>query len=1018
METAFSSIVFAEPERARANLEQVAPRLPASLWAKLPALLSQVPDPDASLAYLDRFLSPDLSPAADALHGVQGIGQRVRYLEEHPVALHHLLVLFSYSRYLSEFVLQQPQLIAWLHGPARHLPAPASGLEELKSPEDLVEEFARFEAISREGNPASVLVRFKRREYLRITLRDVLGLATMAETALELSHLADVLLERALLMAALRIEHDYGSPQFTDPDGRTHATRMSILSLGKLGGQELNYNSDIDLLFLYGHQGQTTGGGQGKATNAEYFTRLAQEVLHLITEPTPEGAVYRVDMRLRPQGGEGDLATLLPSALEYYRHRAREWELQMLIKARGSAGDHEQSRDFLQEVQPLVYRSEFHFPVVEAVLNAREEMTRGLRKRAASSNRTPTWNVKLSPGGIRDIEFLAQCLQRLYGGSDHWLRSPSTLLALGRLHDKGHLTGRDFFRLSAAYQFLRKVEHRLQLRDGLQRHTLPEAAGSLERLARRCGLEPGPADARSPREILLDRVAQHFSDVREIYERILTGPGPEPSAGEDAARSDPSTGSMLRRLRTEYPAVSAAAALASDDRPEAEATLVRRGLLRFLSSAALQPKLMAQLESHPEWVSSAAKVLARSDLAVDLLSWNPEEVSAVADPGLAGFRGALPQLERGVPLNAQAAEDAMSGLRVAYRRGVLATLVRALLGTSQPFDNFRALTQLAEEAIQRALDLASIMNQDTADLEGAPFAVLALGRLGTGEMDIGSDVDLIFLVDEGLSVEVRERWRLLAERFIHIASSQTREGLLFPVDTRLRPRGTDGETLQTVSYLKEYFQSEAQAWEAATFLKARPVAGNSYLGMEALRQVHECIVRRFSEPHVLARDLSHTRQRLEREGADPDRPLGQKGEFKKMAGGFFDIEYVLAFLFLTRVLPNEQLTEAVLSERRGHVLRQIALLESLGPKISGLGSTEAQTLRAGAMLYRSIDHALRIVTGRAANHLPESGMADRVRRLLEQWQFPLPEGIEAAVETTRRHVRSLYEHTVVSAAES
>ncbi|HYB61711.1 MAG TPA: hypothetical protein VEH50_09550, partial [Methylomirabilota bacterium] len=130
------------------------------------------------------------------------------------------------------------------------------------------------------------------------------------------------------------------------------------------------------------------------------------------------------------------------------------------------------------------------------------------------------------------------------------------------------------------------------------------------------------------------------------------------------------------------------------------------------------------------------------------------------------------------------------------------------------------------------------------------------------------------------------------------------------------------------------------------------------------------------------------------------------------------IEYVLAFLFLTRVLPNEQLTEAVLSERRGHVLRQIALLESLGPKISGLGSTEAQTLRAGALLYRSIDHALRLVTGRAANHLPESGMADRVQRLLEQWQFPLPEGIEAAVETTRRHVRSLYEHTVVLAAES
>jgi glutamate-ammonia-ligase adenylyltransferase len=238
--------------------------------------------------------------------------------------------------------------------------------------------------------------------------------------------------------------------------------------------------------------------------------------------------------------------------------------------------------------------------------------------------------------------------------------------------------------------------------------------------------------------------------------------------------------------------------------------------------------------------------------------------------------------------------------------------------------------------------------------------------------------------------------------------------LLFPIDTRLRPRGGDGETLQTSSYLREYFNGEAQAWEAATFLKARPIAGNLALGAEALRQVHECIARRFSDPKPLARDLAKMRQRLEREGADPDRPIGQKGEFKRMAGGYYDVEYVVAFLFLTRVLHNEHPTEQSLIEGRGHVLRQIALLEATGH----LGSTEAQTLRAGAMLYRSIDHALRIVTGRSANHLPETTMAQRVVRLLEQWQFPLPEGIEAAVETTRRHVRGIYEHTVVRTAES
>jgi len=1012
MDAAFSAVTFAEPERAKANLAQVAPRLPESLWAKLPALLAQVPDPDTALNYLERYLT--VTDANDP-----GAGPRsVRYLEQHPVALHHLLVLFSYSRYLSESVIQQPSLVAWLHGPARHGPATSSSLEELKSPEDLFEEFAQFEAISGDDDPTRVLIRFKRRQYLRITLRDVLGLATLAETTLDLSHLADVLLERALRVAAYRLERDYGIPQYIDAEGRQQPTRMTIISLGKLGGQELNYSSDIDLLFLYGHLGQTSGGAQGTATNAEYFTHLAQEVLHIVTEPMAEGAVYRVDLRLRPQGREGDLASSLPAALDYYRSRAREWELQMLIKARGSAGDASVSRSFLEEVQPLVYRREFHLAVVEAVLNAREQITRGLRRRARTTGHTAAWNVKLSPGGIRDIEFLAQCLQRLYGGADPWLRSPSTLFALGRLHDKGHLSGRDFFRLSAAYQFLRRVEHRLQLRDGLQRHTLPEPADALERLARRCGVEAGPADARSPGALLLSRLTEHFKDVREIYERILSGSGPEPSAGKDAAAADPGTGAMLRRLRQEYPSVAAMVSLASDERPDEEALFVRRGLTRFLESAVLQPKVMAQLSARPEWVLIAAEVLSRSDLAVDLLSSNPEEISAVADPGLAGFRGALPQIAVGEPLTPQAVEDAMTALRVAYRRGVLATLVRALLGSSHPFDSFRGLSELAEQALARALELAAAMNQVDVDLASSPFSILALGRLGTGEMDIGSDVDLVFLVDDSLSADEREKWRLVADRLVHIASSHTREGLLFPVDTRLRPRGGDGETLQTTSYLRRYFDSEAVAWEAATFLKARPIAGNLTLGAEALRQVHECLVRRFSEPKSLARDLAHMRQRLEREGADPDRPIGQKGEFKRMAGGYYDVEYVVAFLFLTRVLRDERPTDQSIIEGRGHVLRQIALLEAKGPSVSGLGSTEAQTLRAAAMLYRSIDHALRIVTGRSANHLPESTMAQRVVRLLEQWQFPLPEGIEAAVETTRRHVRGLYEHTVVRAAES
>jgi glutamate-ammonia-ligase adenylyltransferase len=411
---------------------------------------------------------------------------------------------------------------------------------------------------------------------------------------------------------------------------------------------------------------------------------------------------------------------------------------------------------------------------------------------------------------------------------------------------------------------------------------------------------------------------------------------------------------------------------------------------------------MSQLESRPEWIARAAEVFARSELAVDMLSRHPEEVPVVADPGLVGFRGPLPE-PRGPGI-----EDAMAAVRIGYRRGILATVVRALLGATQPFETFAALTRLAEDALRCTLELATRGTLGATDLAAGPFAVLALGRLGSGEMDVGSDADLVFVADETLPAESREPWRHLAERFVHVAGSHTREGLLFPVDTRLRPRGGEGEILQSQAYLSEYFRTEAQAWEAATFLKARPVAGNLELGARTVRQVHAILAERFSCPTELARQLAHTRERLETEGADPARMLGPKGEFKKVAGGHYDVDYIVAFLFLTRGLPHRLSTG-------GHVLRQIAALESAAPEASGLTTTQAQTLRTAALLYRSLDHALRLVTGRPANRLPEPALAQRVARLLGNWNLTPGESLEGVVEATRRQTRALYEQIVLAA---
>ena len=343
----YSTIVFAHPARAEANLTRVEQELPKLLRAALPGLLAQMPAPDDALNFLERFLRPDGGPPERVL----------RFLEDNPAGLHYLLTVFSYSRFLSETVIQQPELISTLLRPPRPEDGPGRrGLERGRTSEELEDAFARFEAASLDLPPAVILARFKRREYLRIMLRDVLKLATLAETTLELSQLADLLLERALQTAESALAPSYGRPQFLAPNGRRELCELVILALGKLGAQELNYNSDIDLMFLYAAEGETSGGAAGAISNHEYFVRLAQAVLQLITETTPEGAVFRVDLRLRPQGTEGELVISVPAAVAYYRTRAREWELQSLIRARGAAGDRETARRFLKDVRPLVYQ--------------------------------------------------------------------------------------------------------------------------------------------------------------------------------------------------------------------------------------------------------------------------------------------------------------------------------------------------------------------------------------------------------------------------------------------------------------------------------------------------------------------------------------------------------------------------------------------------------------------------------------------------------------------------------------
>lgn len=490
-----SAIPFLNRDEAGRNLARVENRLAPALIAPLRSLLAHSPDPDSALRLLAEY--SETSPP-----------EVLQELSHHPIALAYLVAIFGHSESLGAVFLADPAL-AMQFANDRHF-------TKLKSAEDFMQDYARYSVTSPDPWLSSQLARFKLRNQLRIALRDILGISTLGETTIELSTLADVILKQALAFCGQELEKRYGQPQHRDSGGRIARTGFSIVSLGNLGGNELDYSLDIELLFLYAHSGKTAGGSESSPSisNKEYCVRLAEAVVRTMTQSTPHGVVYRVDSSRRPEGEKGDLAISLRSALEYYDHRARDWELQMLVKARHSAGDLRLTREFLHGVEPYVYRS----PVDGATSRSEIKKPEGISEQGGESDELGI-DVKFHPGGIHDIEFLVQRLQRVHGAGDAWVRAGGTLLALRRLNDKGLLTDAEYARLSSAYEFFRKVDHRIQLESDQGTHRLPAEQHALKRLAHRVGLQDLPhAESGSA---LVGQLGKSLALVEEINKRRL-----------------------------------------------------------------------------------------------------------------------------------------------------------------------------------------------------------------------------------------------------------------------------------------------------------------------------------------------------------------------------------------------------------------------------------------------------------------------------------------------------------------
>ncbi|MDA1316045.1 MAG: glutamine-synthetase adenylyltransferase [Acidobacteria bacterium] len=968
---------FRRPREARRSLERLKAALPSEAVRILRRLLVDCPDPDDALAGIDDYVNKtdETTPFSTT-----------------PQRLSTVVRLFSHSRYLKETLVRHPELLDWC--------LEDEHLHRLSSAAELRAELGWLSPLSDEKAAARTLARFRRMQLLRIGARDILGLATLAEVTLELSNLADAVLQGALDYLQQKLSSRFGRA-LTAADTGPMKSEMVVLALGKLGGRELNYSSDIDLMFVYTDDGLTAG--PIAITNKEYFTQVANGLTVLVSQITPEGSCYRVDLRLRPEGSAGEVALPVKAAIDYYHQRARDWELQMLIKARPAAGAAKLAQLLLRAVQPLIYQTSTDFSTIERVAETRDRIHQKLRGQSAGGV-----NVKLAKGGIRDIEFMVQCLQRLYGGRDPWLQSGGTLFALHRLREKGYLSMPDYARLAEAYQYLRTLEHRLQIDENRQTHSMPQEPGQLEILARR--MRDILAPRSEPRSIATE-LGTRLKRVAEIYDRVVYSQEPARTVSlpdmadteEDSfeVEAQPSLQSQIRHLERHTPRLAEAV----------RALPIRRGSKHFehlLNKLVAMPLLWAEFENSTPLLACVADLFENSPYLAEHLIRHPEDIErlkAVAEKPVAGDRprevGLIdapkpawvtrPDVEEMVNNRSPVSEKA-DWLRRFYRHEMLRILAESIYQRHPIFESLAETSRLAEWVIQAAYRFAvdSVFGDQRPAADAPGMQIVALGRLGIGEFDLGSDADLVFVLDDE-ALDERLRWRRVAEQLIEITSSYTREGFIFAVDPRLRPLGRDGELVQTESRYKQYHAETAEAWEAITYMKARTIAGDIDRGTRFLSALQDIGWKRYGMDTSLARLLVEMRERIEKE-------QGSSHLIKAAAGGYYDIDFILMFL---RLKNAGQFFESLNTPQR------IAVIRATG----SLDDAQTDALHRNAVFFRSLDHACRVMSGHSTSGIP-TALVQRsiVRELTARWSgfSGAGESLAARLHQVRTETRELF----------
>jgi glutamate-ammonia-ligase adenylyltransferase len=962
------------------DAELLAPALP-----RLLAELGAAPDPDMALNNLERYAS-----AVDRAVFLGTLG-------EHPGAAALLARVLGSSQMLADALRRRPNTLAWLLEPRTMRVWLAEDFAA-----DLAQALAPFS--TREGR-LNALRRFKYRQLLRIGARDLLGDADLTQTTEELSHLADACLGEAWRMAEAAARADWGAP--LDAEGAE--TGLAIIGMGKLGGRELNYSSDIDLMFAYGGEGETAGGPEGRVATGDHFARVCRDIVAMMEESTEEGYAFRVDLRLRPEGRVGPIALSLDAFRAYHVDRAALWERQALLKARVAAGDERVGARFMAWAQGVVYRSGADPQIVPAIRAMKREIDRSLTGKGDGLER----NVKLGRGGIREIEFIVQALQLLYGGDDPWLREPGTLRAIFRLTERGYLAPALGGVLSEAYGHLRTVEHRLQILHEFQTHTLPQEPEALVHLARRVGLAGTGAQVtrafQRRHRRMTSAVNRAFRDFfREGAAREAPALARASSAPRARSAGDPPRSSPVRRVPSAMALRATGFADPERARQNLKAIIEGRPLVpyaatlrraverllpalldalwkspdpdealnqfeRFLSAAGPRAGLIEMLAADERLLHGLVRLCAGGDLLTQLLIAQPELLTSLADPGAL----AAPPHPRA--LRAAFARVFAPGLDPAGRRDALRQVKQAqelsivwryLLGHSAIERYAREMTELAEAALAAgwALALGGLIERHGVprDRSGrfVPAVIVGLGKFGGREITTGSDLDLFTVfgsdgrTDGERAVDAHTFYSEAVERLASALGDITAAGVAFPVDLRLRPGSKGSGFASSLAALERYYAEYGDLWERQSLTRARLVLGDPSLGRAVHRALRRLVYGAGLEPKGLA-EIRAVRTRMEVE-------LGKEtpGRFsvKFGRGGLIDVEFLAQALQLVHGHRDAGV-------RRASTVAALTALARAG----ALPAEQARHLADHYRFLRRVSAALRLLGARPADALDLAG---------------------------------------------